>query len=277
MTISSSLIELIVSICHERDLPAITHLHRPPQVVTEGRHRKFGMIALADGSCGFFYTRFDDTLSRLMACDPAQILAASPLELLRQFDSADPLEKALALGVLNAASQHLLRAGGYALDLTHDPMGQIDLTRAKHVGMVGFFPPLVDSLANRHDVTLTVIEKDEQFFDWPGDFLVTSDTRRLGDCDRVLITGSTLMNNSLDDVLACCDQAAQIALIGPTASCLPDPLFERGIDVIGSTTVVDLNQLLPRLAAGESWGIGTAKYCISRKNYPGIHKLLGNN
>jgi uncharacterized protein (DUF4213/DUF364 family) len=152
-------------------------------------------------------------------------------------------------------------------------MGHIDLAGARHVGMVGFFPSLVEMLG-RHTVALTIVEKDEQFLEWPGNFSVTSDTHRLGDCDRVLITGSTLMNDTLDDVLGCCDPAAQIALIGPTASCLPDPLFERGVDVVGSTTVIDLPGLLTRLEAGESWNAGTAKYCIARKDYPGIVGLL---
>ncbi|MBT7353710.1 MAG: hypothetical protein HN810_06300, partial [Acidiferrobacteraceae bacterium] len=105
-------------------------------------------------------------------------------------------------------------------------------------------------------------------------FSVTADTARLVDCDQVLVTGSTLMNDTLDEVLACCNPAAHIALIGPTASCLPDPLFERGVDVVGSTTVIDLPGLLTRLEAGKSWNAGTAKYCIARKDYPGIVRLL---
>jgi hypothetical protein len=84
------------------------------------------------------------------------------------------------------------------------------------------------------------------------------------------------MNNTLDEVLACCNPAAHIALIGPTASCLPDPLFERGVDVVGGTTVVDLDHLLPRLEAGESWANSTVKYCICKKHYPGINTLLHN-
>ena len=273
MTLSSSLVELITTVSHGRELPPVVHLHRPPQVVPAGRHKKFGMIMLADGSCGFFYTRFDNILSRLMACDPAQILATPILDLIAGYDGDDPLAKALGLGALNALSQHLLRIGGFTLDLTSDPFGQSRLEHSEHVGMVGFFPPLIDMLAS-HNVALTIIEKDLQFFDRAGNFSVTADTARLIDCDQVLVTGSTLMNDTLDEVLACCNPAAHIALIGPTASCLPDPLFERGVDVVGGTTVVDLDHLLPRLEAGESWANGTGKYCICKKHYPGINTLL---
>ena len=139
MALSSSLVELITTASCGRELPPLVHLHRPPQVVPTGRHKKFGMIMLADGSCGFFYTRFDNTLPQLMACDPTQILATPILDLIAGFDGGDPLAKALGLGALNALSQHLLRIGGFALDLTSDPLGQARLKQAEHVGMVGFF------------------------------------------------------------------------------------------------------------------------------------------
>ena len=273
MTLSSSLVELIATVSHSRELPPVVHLHRPPQVVPAGQHKKFGMIMLADGSCGFFYTRFDNILSRLMACDPAQILSTPILDLIAGYDSDDPLAKALGLGALNALSQHLLRIGGFTLDLTSDPLGQSRLEQAEHVGMVGFFRPLIDRLAS-HSVSLTIIEKDPQFFDRAGKFSVTADTTRLIDCDQILITGSTLMNDTLDEVLACCNPAAHIALIGPTASCLPDPLFERGVDVVGGTTVVESGHLLPRLETGQPWANSTVKYCICQKHYPGINTLL---
>ncbi|MBT4404455.1 MAG: hypothetical protein HOC85_05245, partial [Acidiferrobacteraceae bacterium] len=175
MTLSSSLVELITTVSRGRELPPVAHLHRPPQVVPAGRHKKFGMIMLADGSCGFFYTRFDNILSRLMACDPAQILATPILDLIAGYDGDDPLAKALGLGALNALSQHLLRIGGFTLDLTSDPFGQSRLEHSEHVGMVGFFPPLIDMLAS-HNVALTIIEKDRQFFDRAGNFSVTADT-----------------------------------------------------------------------------------------------------
>ena len=103
---------------------------------------------------------------------------------------------------------------------------------------------------------------------------MTSNINRVKDCDRVLITGSTLINHTLDEVIENCSRDAQTALIGPTASCLPDPLFERGIDVIGSTTVTDSKLLAQLLETGEPWGGATSKYCISRENYPGIENLL---
>ena len=185
----------------------------------------------------------------------------------------DPLSTAVGLGALNAVSQHLLKAAGFELDRATDPLGWLDLADAHHVGMVGFFAPLIKKWGN-YPGALTVIEKDPQFLDRSGHFEVTDQTDRLCGCDRVLITGSTLINDTLDDVLSHCDPRAQIALVGPSASCLPDPIFDRGVDVVGSIMVCDLPRLEALLEAGQPWAEGTAKYCITRDQYPGIRKMI---
>ena len=45
---------------------------------------------------------------------------------------------------------------------------------------------------------------------------------------------------------------SEIAVIGPTASMLPDALFERGVRVVGGVWVKKPNELLDVLAAGGS-------------------------
>jgi uncharacterized protein (DUF4213/DUF364 family) len=83
-----------------------------------------------------------------------------------------------------------------------------------------------------------------------------------------------LINDTLDDVLSHCNPKARVALVGPSASCLPDPIFDRGVDVVGSTMVCDLPGLEALLEAGQPWAEGTAKYCITRDQYPGIRKMI---
>ena len=248
-------------------------LYKPRPATPTGRPKKFGVIALDDGSCGFFFAGLDDTLSHLDACDPKQFTEMSTLELVKHCLCEDPLLTAVGLGALNAVSQHLIKTAGFSLDRATDPVGQLDLAGARHVGMVGFFAPLIREWEN-YPGTLTVIEKDPKFLERSGPFEVTDQTDRLRDCDRVLITGSTLINDTLDDVLSYCDPKARVALVGPSASCLPDPIFDRGVDVVGSTMVCDLPRLEALLEAGKPWAEGTAKYCITRDQYPGIRQMI---
>ena len=273
MTVLSDLVDLVLTLGEEKELPAVRGLYKPRPATPTGQPKKFGVIALDDGSCGFFFAGLDDTLSHLDACDPKQFTEMSTLELVKHCLGEDPLLTAVGLGALNAVSQHLLRTAGFSLDRATDPVGQLDLAGARHVGMVGFFAPLIREWGN-YPGTLTVIEKDPKFLERSGPFEVIEQTDRLRDCDRVLITGSTLINDTLDDVLSHCDPKARVALVGPSASCLPDPIFDRGVDVVGSTMVCDLPRLEALLEAGQPWAEGTAKYCITRDQYPGIRQMI---
>ena len=273
MTVLSDLVDLVLTLGEEKELPAVSGLYKPRAATSPGRGKKFGVVALADGSCGFFFAGLDDTLSRLDTCDLRQFTEAPTLDLVKNCLGTDPLSTAVGLGALNAVSQHLLKAAGFELDRATDPLGRLDLAGARHVGMVGFFAPLIERWGN-YPGALTVIEKDPQFLEISGPFEVTDQTDRLRGCDRVLITGSTLINDTLDDVLSHCDPRAQIALVGPSASCLPDPIFDRGVDVVGSIMVCDLPRLEALLEAGQPWAEGTAKYCIMRDQYPGIRKMI---
>ena len=273
MTVLSDLVDLVLTLGAEKELPAVRGLYKPRPATPTGRPKKFGVIALDDGSCGFFFAGLDDTLSHLDACDPGQFTGMSTLDLVKRCLDDDPLSTAVGLGALNAVSQHLIKTVGFKLDRATDPVGRLDLDGARHVGMVGFFAPLVREWEN-YPGTLTVIEKDPQFLDRSGPFEVTDQTDRLRGCDRVLITGSTLINDTLDDVLSHCDPKARVALVGPSASCLPDPIFDRGVDVVGSTMVCDLPRLETLLEAGQPWAEGTTKYCITRDQYPGIRQMI---
>jgi uncharacterized protein (DUF4213/DUF364 family) len=50
--------------------------------------------------------------------------------------------------------------------------------------------------------------------------------------DVLIITGVTLVNHTLQPILAAARPDAEIAVIGPTASLLPDALFARGVRVV---------------------------------------------
>ena len=271
MSIASELISLTAEICQQRLLPPVSWLHLPPENPRDPHHKKFGVLVLADGSCGFFFTRLGDNLTQLRnRIDEKQILRTPVLDLAEGYDNDNLVKRSLGLGALNAIAQHVFSRSTDVLQNDVDPLGQLDLDTSNQVGMVGFFKPLVRMLTDQH-VPVTVIEKDEGYRDYEGPVDVTLDVGSLNRCDRVLITASTLLNGSLDSVLANCAADARVALIGPTVGCLPDPFFARGIDVVGGSRVADLCSLKKHVQLGENWGTSVTKYCIAQKEYPGAH------
>ena len=119
-----------------------------------------------------------------------------------------------------------------------------------------------------------LVKKKDKFVQSDGHFEVTLETRRLAQCNKVLCTSTTVLNNSLDDILEHCQHAERITVIGPTAGFLPDPLFKRGVHTLGGTTIQDATTFLQRCRNDERWGNTSKKYCIHRDNYPGFEYLL---
>ena len=91
MTVLSDLVDLVLTLGAEKELPAVRGLYKPRPPTPTGRPKKFGVIALDDGSCGFFFAGLDDTLSHLDACDPKQFTEMSALELVKHCLGEDPL------------------------------------------------------------------------------------------------------------------------------------------------------------------------------------------
>ena len=74
----------------------------------------------------------------------------------------------------------------------------------------------------------------------------------IGRADMIVITGVTLLNGTLEPLLARARKSADIIVVGPTASMLPEPLFERGVGLIGGVWVKQADALLDVLASGGS-------------------------
>lgn len=273
-TYSEDLLSLLEQAAERFVPPAVDYLHLPSASPDNSRPSKFGVIGLADGSLGFFYTRSaagEDGAPT--SFDASAVVKKNALEIARGYLRQDPMARAIGLGAANALSQSLFRRAGYRPTGNADSLAGLAINGDDRVGMVGFFPPLV-ALISELGIPLTVIEKDAAFLKERGRFSVTLDPSHLARCNKVLCTASTLLNGTLDDVLASCDPNAKVALIGPSAGAFPDPLFRRGVDMVGSSVATDVAALKQRLAAGLPWRGVVGKYAIAKDDYPGFGALL---
>ncbi len=141
------------------------------------------------------------------------------------------------------------------------------------VGMVGFFPPLVKQITKLGN-KLIIIEKKSNMVKETANWKVTLDPSELKECTKVLITSTTVLNNTLDDILINCAKAKQISVIGPSAGYFPDPLFSKGVNVIGGTYITNPEVFIDLFKNNEKWGPATKKYAIDRKDYPGYKSIL---
>ncbi|PVV08961.1 MAG: hypothetical protein B6D72_15445 [gamma proteobacterium symbiont of Ctena orbiculata] len=274
MQIAEELIEAVERIAQGIELPLIDEIILPKPNAPQVHDAEFAAVSLGDGSMGFFYTLLDDTMQRLHdEIDADAWRGRPPIQLAHYYGEQDPLARSMGLGAISAITQSLFRRADYMPDRQTNSMAKMAFSQTDHVGMVGYFPPLVERLRGR-GVRLSVIEKRAEFVQQGDRFQVTLDPRVLAECNKILCTAATLLNDSLDEILAHCGQAQRVAVIGPTAGCLPDPLFSRGVDAIGGSRVAVPERLKQRLRDQLEWADAVEKYTIERDDYPGFEQLL---
>lgn len=254
--------------------PRINGLYLPEPVADETFRDEFGFVFLDDGGIGPFYVSMQDILPGISRRYPVpERCDEDAASLLQGFASTDPATRALALGAYNALSASLYRAAGFEPPDRTANSGLNHLSPGYPVGMVGYFSPLVDKLAARGCEVLVLERSPERVPERPG-VAVTTRPRDLADCKQILCTASTLINDSLEEVLAVTLAGSRFELVGPSGSGLPDPLFARGVTSIGGVSFSDREQLIDHLRRGGSWGEAGRKYQLDANSYPGLERLI---
>ena len=277
MSMISNFLNMIKQISNTIEIPLIERIFfptKPQENHVKSRKDNFGAIQLEDGSIGIVYLSLSpDVRERGAKIEPKEFYRANPVNLAKRFGSTDFFQKTLGLGAINAISQCVFRKSNFQFDFTTDSLGLLNLNSGDKVGMVGFFPPLVKQV-ERKKIPLIVIEKKEQLVQKTDNCEVTLDSNRLKECNKVLITSTTVLNNTIEDVLKKCSEAEKISIIGPTAGFLPDPLFNHNVQVVGSTYISDSNLFMELVSQGKRWGPSTKKYCIQQQSYKDFFSLL---
>jgi uncharacterized protein (DUF4213/DUF364 family) len=269
----AELLDLVNQAAAALPLPPVAQALFPPDRKGTGKPGEFCALRLADGSVGTAFVLLGDTLALLQARRPAELVGRPALEVARRFASGDPVDRALGLAAVNAVTQHVFREAGYEPELAADSLGSLQIRPGDRIGMIGFFPPLVEE-ARAQGLPLTVVElRAELVRETPG-LSVTLDPARLKDCNKIVSTSTVLLNDTLEEILAGCRHAEALALIGPSASCFPDPLFARGVTTMGGYWVLDPGAFMRRAAALQPWGDAGKKSCVRRDAYPGTGALL---
>lgn len=254
--------------------PRVRALHLPRAECLGERHGEFCALELDDGTLGMAFVLLEDTWSQLAARFAGTALAGvDALELARRYADADTAGRTLGLAAINALSRCLFDRAGYVPPASADSIGELDPQAGDAIGMVGLFGPLLGR-CTAAGARVNVVELRSELVGEHDGYRVTLDAGELSACSKVLCTSSVLLNGSADRMLAHCQGVRQLAMIGPGAGCLPDPLFARGVTLLGGGWVIDAEAVVDALRAGEPWSAHARKFAIRRHEYPGVAALL---
>lgn len=273
--IAHDLVALLERLDTVGPLPRVKQLLLPPPAADGTRDGEFCAVELDDGSLGLSFVLLGDTLARLRGGAGAadEVAGLSALALAHRYAAGEGVQRTLGFAAVNALTRHLFDRAGYQPPAAQGSIGDLDLVPGDRVGMVGLFPPLVKQVLAT-GATLTVVELREDLAGVHEGWHVTLDPAELRACNKVLSTSTVLLNDTLDELLVHCRGAERVSLIGPGAGCLPDPLFERGVTLLGGSWIVDAAGFKAALAAGRSWSGHARKTAIARDAWPGAAALL---
>ncbi len=253
MTIIQELINIMKSYAGDRD-PVVEDLRI-------GVFYTGAKLSTGDAGVAFTPRDMEDTVCcpRSAAKMPAsgKLKGSKALELIKMAESDSSMKRSVGVAVLNALSALMMREKGIQearILKGADALEVIEIKKEDRVAMVGSFVPFIKTLKGKAK-ELCIIDKhpqalkEEERFMWR-DPLSIRDV--MPQADIVIITGSSMVEGGLDELLSCCTRAREIVLAGPTASAWPEPFFKRGVTVMGGISINNPDRLLQIVSEGGS-------------------------
>ncbi len=212
-------------------------------------------VVLSSGHAGMSYTPVQE-IPEAVCCprSHAKMPAAGELlnkqitELMDYALDENVLKAAVGMATLNALSaiplsgddcRYKPSAYGNALEL-------VDITGNDTIAMVGAFTPFIKKISEITE-KLFVIEKNPRVVGKDDTFKIESADRLeeiIPKANILIITGVTLVNHTLGPILDLAKNASEIVVVGPTASIYPEPLFKRGVTVMGGVRITDADRMI---------------------------------
>ena len=235
----------------------------------------FTAVLLSDGHCGVAGTMrpaarpLDKSQRQFGPFSPARIRGQYVGDLFAA-DQDTLYNRSLTIATMNALSAPLLTPPAYEVLEDTDPLDLFEFGPGRRVAIVGAFQSYIKRVA-ASGADLQVLEfRPEMLQEAHRSYFVSADTYAtvLPAADLVIITGQTLANGTLDQLLQTVNPQAEIMLTGPTASFLPDVLFEYPVKAIGAVRFPDPEQALTVAGEGGSgyhlFKYGAEKICVRR-------------
>ncbi|WDP90224.1 MAG: DUF364 domain-containing protein [Desulfobacter sp.] len=163
---------------------------------------------LENGSSGLAFVFREGQKGGCTVNLPKRPLAGSEAGELLDFAGKGNLANSVCLAVANAVMAPLAKP-----DTTGDILDHIELTPGTRVGMVGHFGPLAPVIRKK-GAELTVFDMHPE----PLSGILPPDKipDLMPDCDAALITATSIINETIDDILPHAAGCRHIAVLGPS-------------------------------------------------------------
>ncbi|RLC36917.1 hypothetical protein DRH29_03500 [candidate division Kazan bacterium] len=216
---------------------------------------KYVSVQLDNGSIGLAYL-FPESLrcENMLLSDDSHLAGMNAGELLSWLKTNNSLSRSIGLAAANAV---IGSPGGRTL--SGDVRSVIGLQAGEQVAMIGHFEPLVKDI--RDQCSLKIYEIDTTMADG---LIESSDaTEGLGSCDVALMTGTAIINGTMDGLLEAATDCREVVILGPSTPLVPEAFSGTPVTVLSGVVVID-DKILR--VVSEGGGMRRFKPCVQKLN-----------
>ena len=133
----------------------------------------------------------------------------------------------------------------YRIVQNEDGFDLLKIQPQETISLIGAFIPYIRRLKTMGN-PFSIIEKNTQTLR-PDEMKFFKPESEMGSTleksDVVIITGTAIVNHTIDSILSCLRSGQRAAIIGPTASILPERFFDRGVQVMAGIRIFDPDRM----------------------------------
>lgn len=224
----------------------------------------FSGVKLSNGMGGLCFTPVKEIPEAVCCPSSAKAMplsgrlrGRSAADYLSDLDHSNILRKTLAIAALNALSAACWQSGaskGYQLQIGEDAFDDVQIPHGGKSVVVGALVPILKKLIAA-EADFKVLEMDNRTLKGKElEHYVRPEeaSSYIPEADLLVITGVTVLNDTLPDLLNMIKPGAQVIVTGPTASMLPDAFFQRGVTTMGGVLVTKPDEVLDIISEGGS-------------------------
>lgn len=200
-------------------------------------------VMLSDNSCGLAYT-FRNELGQCCGIlgTAGNLIGIGVNKIIPWAKDSNRLKAAIGLAAINAVTNESGRAWE-----TGNVLEAIKIEPSGTFGMVGEFKPI---LAKVKPITNNIYVF-EQSVRQEG-ILYNADTIpvHLPKCDVIVITATSIINHTFDEIIPYCNNAKELCLVGPSTPLCPDIFRQYNITLLAGSVVKKPELILQIVSQG---------------------------
>ena len=214
-------------------------------------------VVTTDGGIGMAYTYFEDKTSCMLLNEAIDYEGRPAADLLEKIRSEHPLERSMALALVNALNYENALIQPEDKDNTV-LFKEFRLQPDTKVAMVGYFGPLVKRLKERK-VPLEILDVSRGLGERKDFYHKLSSW-----ADALLLTSTSILNNTTEEILSHLHKKAKAALLGPSTPMVAEVFAHLPVHMLAGTVPLDKDNIIKAVRHG----MGTpVLHKFSRKSF----------